>query len=60
MSEFKIHCEFRTHLVDFELVQFSPTYDLKIDLELTQISNSVIDVEFKPWDMSKRVSNAFT
>ena len=42
VGEFEIHNEFRTHLVDFELVKFSPTCEFEIDLELTQISNSTI------------------
>ena len=42
VGEFEIHYEFRTHLVDFKLVLFSPTFDFEIDLELTQISNLTI------------------
>ena len=42
VGEFEIHYEFWTHLVDFKLVLFSPTYDFEIDLELTQISNLTI------------------
>ena len=42
MGEFEIHNEFQTHLVDFELVKFSPTCEFEIDLELTQILNSTI------------------
>ena len=53
MGEFEIHNELRTHLVDFELDQFSPTCEFEIDLELAQFSNSTIVIDFDPRDISK-------
>ena len=58
VSEFKIHYEFWTHLVDFKLDHLFPTYEFKIDLNSPKFRTQPLVTDCRLWDMSKRVSNA--
>ena len=55
MGKFEIHCEFWTRLVDFELVQFSPSYEWI--LNSPKFRTQPLVIKFKPDYMLKQVPN---